>query len=341
MLKAPTRRLPRVLTLMATMLLLVVAFADPAAAEPTPGEDGGQNLTVRQALDKANAEYNDAKGRLDKSVADQAAVTEQLAQTRTRLTGLEASAAVVANAAYRGRRVNLTDVVMASSDPDAMLRNMVTVEYMLVQDDKQLRELSATRKRLEQQQADLNAAVVNQQAQLKVMEANKKAAETALRKAGGGADANSGAPTGGKVTTNPGNKNSDGSFPSQGCSQDDPTTSGCLSPRMLNAYNQARSAGFTHYTSCYRSGGGGDHPLGKACDFSSNKSTFVNARATGADKTYGDNLAAWCIANAGNLGVKYVIWYKRIWQPSSGWKSYGGDGTPAGDHYNHVHLSMQ
>jgi hypothetical protein len=56
-------------------------------------------------------------------------------------------------------------------------------------------------------------------------------------------------------------------------------------------------------------------------------STFVNARAIGADKTYGDNLAAWCIANAKNLGVKYVIWYKRIWQPSSGCKSYGGDGT--------------
>ena len=114
-----------------------------------------------------------------------------------------------------------------------------------------------------------------------------------------------------------------------------------MSARMRNAYNEARLAGFTHYTSCYRSGGGGDHPLGKACDFSANKSTFVNARATGDDLAYGNKLAAWCVANAKNLGVKYVIWYKRIWQPSSGWKSYGGDGTPAGDHYNHVHLSMQ
>jgi hypothetical protein len=27
--------------------------------------------------------------------------------------------------------------------------------------------------------------------------------------------------------------------------------------------------------------------------------------------------------------------------PSSGWRAYHGDGTPAGDHMNHVHLSVQ
>ncbi|GAA2577607.1 hypothetical protein GCM10010399_04170 [Dactylosporangium fulvum] len=333
-----TRRMPFALTLLATVLLLVVGVVSPASAEP--GEDGGQNLTVRQALDKALAEYNDAKGRLDKSVADQAAIGEQLAKTQARLVELEASAGVVANAAYRGRRVSLANVVIGSSDPETMLHNMVTVEYVLSRDDRALRELSETRRQLEQQRRDIDAAVANQQAQLKIMEANKKAAEDALRKAGGGG-ATSGAPSGGKVTTGSVGRNADGSYPKEGCTLDDPTTSGCISPRMLNAYNAARQAGYTHYTSCFRSGGGGDHPLGKACDFSANAKTFVNARATGADKTYGDNLAAWCVANAKNLGVKYVIWYKRIWQPSSGWKSYGGDGTPAGDHYNHVHLSMQ
>jgi phage shock protein A len=339
MLTAPRR----VLTLLVTALLLVAAFGDAARAEPSPGvnEDGGQNLTVRQALDKAVAEYNDAKGRLDKSVADQASIGDQMAKTQARLTELQASAGSIAAAAYRGRRVSLVTVIVGAENADDMMHNMVTVEYMVQQEDKQLRELSATRRQLEQQRKDIDAAVANEQAQLKIMEANKKTAEDALRKAGGGADASGGAPTGGKVTTNPVARNSDGSYPKEGCSGKDPTTSGCMSPRMLNALNEARRAGFTHYTSCYRGGGGGDHPLGKACDFSSNKSTFVNARATGADKTYGDNLAAWCVANAKNLGVKYVIWYKRIWQPGSGWRSYGGDGTPAGDHYNHVHLSMQ
>jgi peptidoglycan DL-endopeptidase CwlO len=339
MLTAPRR----FLTILVTAFLMVAAFGVPASAEPSPGanEDGGQNLTVRGALDKATAEYNDAKGRFDQSVADQAKINDEMGKTQARLTELQATAGLVASAAYRGRRVSLVNVIVGAENADDMMRNMVTVEYMAMQDDKQLRELTATQRRLEQQKKDIEAALANQQAQLKTMEANKKAAEDALRKAGGGADASGGAPSGGKVTTNPTGKNGDGSFPKEGCTIDDPTTSGCISPRMLNAYNEARKAGFTHYTSCFRSGGGGDHPLGKACDFSANATTFVNARATGADKTYGDNLAAWCIANAKNLGVKYVIWYKRIWQPSSGWKSYGGDGTPAGDHYNHVHLSMQ
>ncbi|MET7419097.1 hypothetical protein [Dactylosporangium sp. NPDC005555] len=339
MLTAPTRHVPRVLMLLlASLLLGVAAFPDPAAAEP--GEDGGQNLTVRQALDKALGEYNDAKGRLDKSTADQAAIEAELGTTQTRLTELEAAAGTVAAAAYRGRRVSLFNVVVGSDNPNELLHDMSTIEYMVSRDDQALRELAETRRKLEQQKADIAAAVANQQAQLKIMEANKKTAEDALKKAGGGG-ATTGAPSGGKVTTNPVGRNSDGSYAKQGCSEKDPTTGNCISPRMLNAYNEARRAGYTHYTSCYRSGGGGDHPLGKACDFSANAKTFVNARATGADQQYGDALAAWCVANAKNLGVKYVIWYKRIWQPSSGWKSYGGDGTPAGDHYNHVHLSMQ
>ena len=113
-----------------------------------------------------------------------------------------------------------------------------------------------------------------------------------------------------------------------------------ITPRLLNAYNEARKAGFTHYTKCWRSQSSGEHGKGRACDFSANAKTFVDARATGSDKTYGDNLAAWFIAHASRLGVLYVIWYKRIWHPGQGWSSYGGDGTPAGDHYNHVHLSV-
>src|SRR3954468_16584952 len=130
MLTAPKR----VLTFLAIALLLVAGSAAPAAAEP--GEDGGQNLTVRQALDKALGEYNDAKGRLDKSVADQNAVTAELAKTQARLVELQDSAGVVANAAYRGRRVSMLNVMLGADNPDDMMHNMVTVEYLLQRDNK-------------------------------------------------------------------------------------------------------------------------------------------------------------------------------------------------------------
>ena len=64
--------------------------------------------------------------------------------------------------------------------------------------------------------------------------------------------------------------------------------------------------------------------------------------AGGEDKTYGDNLAAWFVENASALGVMYVIWYNRYWDPAQGWIAYtGGGGDPSSDHTNHVHLSLR
>jgi hypothetical protein len=110
---------------------------------------------------------------------------------------------------------------------------------------------------------------------------------------------------------------------------------------MLFAYQQARAAGFTHYTHCFREQNSGEHPKGRACDFAADKDGFGGV-ATGSSKTYGVNLANYFINNSSRLGVLYVIWFKRIWLPSSGWKSYsGGNGDPSSDHTNHVHLSVK
>ena len=71
--------------------------------------------------------------------------------------------------------------------------------------------------------------------------------------------------------------------------------------------------------SCHRSGGSGEHPKGRACDFAAQKGGF-GGDATGGDRTYGNNLAAYFLRNADRLGVLYVIWYRQIWLPSSGWQ---------------------
>jgi hypothetical protein len=118
----------------------------------------------------------------------------------------------------------------------------------------------------------------------------------------------------------------------------DPTTSGCLTPRTLHALQQARLSGFNHYTACWRQSTWGEHPLGRACDFAADVGGFGGV-ATGSSRDYGNRLAGYFIANASRLGVLYVIWYHQIWEPSNGWHYYKGDGTPSGDHMNHVHLS--
>jgi hypothetical protein len=40
--------------------------------------------------------------------------------------------------------------------------------------------------------------------------------------------------------------------------------------------------------------------------------------------------------------VRYVIWYRQTWQPTTGWTTYGlAGGDPSSDHTNHVHLSIR
>jgi len=67
-----------------------------------------------------------------------------------------------------------------------------------------------------------------------------------------------------------------------------------------------------------------DHPKGLALDMMT------------SSKAVGDRLAAYAIANYKALGIKYVIWYRRIWHPGKGWKKYTGPSS----HTDHVHLSF-
>jgi hypothetical protein len=136
-------------------------------------------------------------------------------------------------------------------------------------------------------------------------------------------------------------RNPDGSWPDEPCSiRPDPTTgSGCLTPRTWHLVQQAEAAGFPQ-PGCYRVDDHGEHPKGRACDFM----MTPGGEASGAQKARGDALAAWAVANADRLGLKYVIWFRRIWTRSEGWHAYnnpfGGD-DPSGWHTNHVHISVE
>lgn len=51
----------------------------------------------------------------------------------------------------------------------------------------------------------------------------------------------------------------------------------------------------------------------------------------------GELIAQWTLANANRLGVKYIIWNRRITNlDSRGWRSYSG----VSPHTDHVHISF-
>jgi peptidoglycan DL-endopeptidase CwlO len=309
----------------------------PAAAFAAP--DGATSGDLQTQLDDANRAYNDAKGRLDVAKQRQSQLVTEIAASKAEVDALNAQVQAAAVTAYKGGRVSGLTALLDSGSPDDLLARAATLQGQLRRDTKALTRLRDAQARYAEQRAAADHEVATQQNQLAEMDRRRKQVEQALTAAGGGGAADG--PSGGTASATPAPRNPDGSWPKESCSVDDPTTSGCLTPRTLHALQEVQKAGFTHYVACFRQESSGEHPKGRACDFAAHPTGFVDAAATGADKDYGNRLASWLLANADRLAVLYVIWYQQIWQPSTGWKAYHGDGTPAGDHLNHVHLSVQ
>ena len=314
--------------------ILVGVTASPAAADP----EGGTK-TLRDALESAAKGYTDGKNKLDNSKKRQAQLNITLKQSQQAAEGLQGRVDQVAMRSYQYGRFTTMNLLLGSTTSDDFLERAARLDMMAQVDGHTLKEYRTAVDTAQAAETAIEAEIREQEKQLRILAKKKKDAELALASVGGGGAA------GGFINANSplakaAPRNSDGSWPKESCTVDDPTTSGCITPRLLNSYQQARSAGFTHYTSCYSVRASGEHPKGKACDFSSNATTFKNAAATGSDKAYGDRLAAYLVKNASRLGVMYVIWYRQIWMPGSGWRKYSASGGPAAVHTNHVHLSV-
>jgi len=329
------RRLQPVLAMLAAIAVLLVA---PPAARADPDDEGGTK-TLRTALESAAKGHIEAKAKLEASKKRQKQLQATLKQAQERATSLEVQVGEIANRAYRQGRFNTMTLLLNSTSPDAFMERAMRLDQMAQVDGKTLTGYRTSVTTAQQAKAAIDLEIKEQQKQVTVLAKKKQQAEQALAAAGGGAAA------GGFINANSplakaAPRNSDGSWPKESCTINDPTTSGCITPRLLHAYQQARVAGFKRYTSCFSQRSSGEHPKGRACDFAAAAGGFENVNASGGDRTYGNNLAAYFVKNASRLGILYVIWYRQIWEPNNGWKSYSGSGGPNATHTNHVHLSV-
>lgn len=338
----------RIVVLVATTLTLggtAIAPTRPATAAPTPpraappADPEGGTPTLRAQLEAASRGYLDAEAALERSVRRQQDLATQLAAADQDLAARSARVAQLADSAYRTGRLGLMSALLAARSPAGFMDRAAALQTIAATEDRHLRDLRESRDQQSRTRVALDAEIREQRKQVELMERRKQQAERALTAAGRTSRATAVRGTG-TAAARPAPRTPDGSWPAESCSVDDPTTSGCITPRALHAMTQARAAGFTRYVSCHRNGGSGEHPRGRACDFAAQKNGFGGV-ATGGDRTYGNNLAAYLVRNANRLGVLYVIWFRQIWLPSSGWQAYtSGNGTPASDHTNHVHLSV-
>ena len=137
-----------------------------------------------------------------------------------------------------------------------------------------------------------------------------------------------------------------GVWPAQQQTVTDPTgTGGMVTPRTAAWVAEARKNLGTLSMSCWDAhvwNPTSDHPRGKACDVM----VGTDARRSSPARARGDQVANWAIKTAGQTGVRYVIWYGKIWSARRGtWIPYNGGGVysptdATGGHFDHVHVSV-
>jgi hypothetical protein len=331
------RRLAGALAVLVATAGLAVATGTPASAAPGDnGDDGeGGSKSLIEQVEEASKGFVEAREALARSKKRQAQLVALLKQVEGQIAPRQAALDEIAQQSYRTGRLGPMRALLTASSTGSLLDRAETLETVAIKQDRAVRNLKNTRDTQLRAKAAVDREIANPQKQLTAMAKRKAQAENALKAAGQGQDATS--PGGGGSTK----KASPGGNLNGGCTVNDPTSGGCITPRLLHAMKEAQKAGFNHYVHCWREQNSGEHPKGRACDFAADKGGFGGV-ATGSSKTYGNNLANYFIGNSGTLGVLYVIWFRRIWLPSSGWKSYsGGGGDPSSDHTNHVHLSVK
>ena len=343
--------------LVAVLAVLMVGAAPVSAAPGDPDE--GVEADLHRKLEEASRGYLDARATLEASKQRQVDLTRRLGTVEAQLAAVTPKANEVLAAAYRtGGPVRSASLLLASPSTSSFVDRAASLRVVAVRTERQVRELLALRGQLAGAKRAIDDEVRLQEQQLAVMAKKKADAERALADYGGEPETGPSQPPPTQPPPAAGRPNpprppgpppgpppaqpAPGNGGAERCSVDDPTTNGCLTPRTLHALKQTQAAGFTRFVSCYRSlQDGGEHPLGRACDFSVTQRGFGGV-ATGGDRAYGDNLSVYFVNNARPLTVLYVIWFKQIWLPSSGWRAYRrGQGDPSSDHTNHVHLSVK
>jgi peptidoglycan DL-endopeptidase CwlO len=339
------------MALITVLATAVLAMPGPAAAQPDPdphGSDPAKIAALKDNLAAAAAGYMKAESDLEASKSKQAELQTQLSKAEADLARVKKRVADYAAEAYMTGRVEAISLVLQATSKEDFIGRAKAMDRLTRADSERLVTMADAQRRVAEAKKGIDAEVTTQAAAAQEMARRRQAAEKALAAAQAPPAPPKPPPppnSGGIPTANPAPRNSDGSWPPQGCSADDPTTTGCITPRTLHALKETQRLGFGRYVSCFRPGNKYEHPKGRACDWSATPDGFVNRSASGGDRAYGDRLSDFYVKNARALGVMYVIWYCEIWQVSTGWHRYNSAGSrcgdaPAPDHTNHLHLSI-
>jgi hypothetical protein len=315
------------------------ALAAPSGTSSTPAE-GDESDDLSDQLEATNRRFVNAKAAVTASKKNQKALATQIADAEKRRDALIPEVNAIARQQYEFGTLNTLSFLLQANDSSDFIEKAVSLEEINKLHDAKLNELNTALTTITESKTKLDAELKNQTTQLTIQQKQHDSAENQLELLGGGTGINKTITNGfvdavSKVAA-PAPRNSEGGFSAESCNQDDPTTGGCITKRTLHLYQEVKKAGFNRFVGCHRDGGPFEHPKGRACDWSLQKSGFSVAHNDDMMR-YGNDLTAFLVRNADRLGIYYVIWYKQIWFPATGnWHAYHGPS----DHTDHVHVSL-
>jgi hypothetical protein len=317
-----------------TMLAAPAMPAGAAPNDPSVADESDENSELGDLLESTGRSYATIKSKYEKSKAKKLQAVLEVSAREAERDRLLPQAGEVASESYRTGSLSSVGFLLNSRNETTFLKRAVALNELNVLNDQKLEALNQAVTKVAQAKAALDQILRTQKNQLDAMALQKASAEKALSLIGGRSltngfvDAKS--PEAAQAP-----RNSSGDFSPESCSQDDPTTGGCITPRTLHMLKETKKAGFNRFVGCHRNGGPFEHPKGRACDWSLQKRGFASAHNSDM-RRYGNDLMAFLVRNADRLGILYVIWYRQIWFPATGWKSYSGPSA----HTDHVHVSM-
>jgi len=319
--------------------LAVFAGPLPAAAAPKPPVPSGHGDDEPKMLDDLiearNRAFVQAQAKLKKSVARQGQLALEVSRTQAELALLAPQVNEIAAQSYRTGRIGAVSMLLNTSSPDAFVQRAAALDELNLINAKKLAEVNAVKARAEQAKLAADTEVREQQKLNNELARGKREAEKALALVGGFGLTKGKVVAESPVARQAPGRTANGDWKSHGCTEPDPTTAGCVTPRTLHMYKEVKRAGFDRFVGCHRTGGPYEHPRGRACDWSLQNRGFAPWHNDDTFR-YGNNLTAFLVRNAELLGIYYVIWNRQIWFPATGWKSYSGPSN----HTDHVHVSL-
>ncbi len=306
-----------------------VAAAGHTAPKPTVKQLRRELAQLQKQSETMIAEYYAGRVALQKAEKAEKAARDDLRRAQQDFDRAAQEVRLLAAQRYRTGGLGTLPALMGGTDPATVLNHMALTQQIMNEQDARLQGFATTRDSYRGAQTSARQRATELRTSLEKLAAQKKRTQKLIATIKDRID---------RIYPTPGLRRADGTWVPQLPSGPDNITPRMRLVRQLIAQRFGPRFGI----GCYRAdggiAGGGEHPLGRACDF---MLSGGGSMPSAAETARGNEIAAWAIENAQRLGIMYIIFRQRIWHVRTGsWRAMSDRGGVTANHYDHVHISM-